>query len=369
MSVDLKSGVTTATLTGSMRNAFGRAEQVSVSTANGSNGDRSFSLRLLKPRIGGSRNKASLSAFRFRQDALFSSYVLTSRGASLDVSDDANVHTFGYSAAWRDVAPKLNAADGVADDGSVVVVDKDNKASKIVATSSEVLDMCVPSTKTAVHYTYVRDRLDSTYLPRQGTFAKVRAELASGMLGGDVDFIKLEGAVKLYWPLTNTSSFGLSFMSGVMRPLHLTAAPAAATANSATTTHVQDRFFLGGPLNIRGFSASTVSTHDERGAALGGDVMAAAAACYSFLLPGKFADLGVYGQLFANVGNATQLQTDVPLADQARAFLADARVSAGVGIVVPTSFGRLEFNICQPLKHLPNDTLSRFQLGLGVDFL
>ena len=84
------------------------------------------------------------------------------------------------------------------------------------------------------------------------------------------------------------------------------------------------------------------------GDALGGDVKAVAGAALAFPLPSeRLQDFGLRLQLFGNVGTLYQLHGVGPLDVHRKPAV---RASAGVGLVCPTPFGRLELNICKVLS-------------------
>ena len=122
---------------------------------------------------------------------------------------------------------------------------------------------------------------------------------------------------------------------------------------AASTSHICDRFFLGGPGTF-GASAHGVGPHEPRhgspaaaaaaasggGAAkpplrdaVGGDVSATATAALSTPLPGKLAAAGVRAQVFGSVGGLHALGDltatgGSPRASPARSSAARARASA-----------------------------------------
>jgi outer membrane protein insertion porin family len=188
---------------------------------------------------------------------------------------------------------------------------------------------------------------------------------------GDVDTLKLSATARYYWQLPierGKPSFGLSFLGGLLRPW---AALRPGATGTGTQTLINDRFFLGGPLSVRGFNVYGVGPRDE-GDALGGDLSAAVSAELSFDLPSEvLTTYGVRGHVFANAGNVTSLAGVLGIcpAPSLQELDLGYRASAGVGIVAPTPFGRLELNFSRPLRHTSKDLPQRFQLGLGVNFL
>lgn len=126
-----------------------------------------------------------------------------------------------------------------------------------------------------------------------------------------------------------------------------------------STSCINDRFFLGGSHDLRGFQSLGVGPTDMRAPdpdakspttsydSLGGDALLAATAALSFDLPHPtLRKLGVHGHVFGCVGNllpfADVLKCTRDPARSAEDFVANTRATAGVGIVLPTPIGRIE---------------------------
>jgi len=165
-------------------------------------------------------------------------------------------------------------------------------------------------------------------------------------------------------------SIGCSVMAGVLHPLSLFSSSKSSPPSSARS-HLSDRFFFGTPLTMRGFeswSLGPVDHHDS----LGGEVTASTALSASVLLPdGLGGSSGARLHAFVNAGNLVGRGTGAGkgVADLGRELWAGSRVSAGVGVVVPTPFGRLEFNCVRALRKAETDRTKQLQVGLGLQFL
>lgn len=124
-----------------------------------------------------------------------------------------------------------------------------------------------------------------------------------------------------------------------------------------------DKFFLGGPLNMRGFQMSGIGPHNTN-CALGANTYWVGGLHAYLPLPFKNAlkeCLRVHG--FLNAGNIAEAVNY----DQ---LLTNVRLSAGAGLVM--SFGgrvRLEVNYCLPLHAQPDDkTQKGLQFGIGINY-
>lgn len=170
---------------------------------------------------------------------------------------------------------------------------------------------------------------------------------------------------------------------------------------ASTSTHICDRFALGGMPSLRGFSAGCVgpadirrsaqaqgvrtgaeaetaatapagaseggaparlgSTHD----ALGCDAVFNAQAAVQFPLPVQsLREQGLMGQVFANAATGVLLGPGRSMGDAIDE--ARMRASVGAGLLLPTGLGNLEVNYCHVLKREALDKLSgRIQIGLS----
>lgn len=268
---EFRTGENKLQLAGGLRNAFGRGERVEVSSSFGDSDSRSHSVSFLKPRFWGTRGRLHLSGFRVVNSyALQSSFQEVSRGASVAVSDEKGVHTAGYEAAWRDVAPVARSPP----DAMTALLHLDTgevPASGPAATPSHfVLQQGLsPSLKSALNYTYQLDGRDSPAVPSRGYFFRARSELAG--VGGDARHVKLESDAKYYVPLAPAFTLGLALKAGMVRPWDL--AGGALRVGGPRPPCITDRLFLGGPMSLRGFGTFGVGPRED-GDATGACAMA-----------------------------------------------------------------------------------------------
>ena len=103
------------------------------------------------------------------------------------------------------------------------------------------------------------DRRDNPVFPAEGSLFRLSQEFAG--IGGDVGFFKNELELQANLPLFGMDDFVLqgSFNCGLMKRID---------PGSKTVT-IADKFFLGGPLNMRGFELRGVGREAD-GCSLGG---------------------------------------------------------------------------------------------------
>ncbi|KAJ3187076.1 hypothetical protein HDU85_007114 [Gaertneriomyces sp. JEL0708] len=209
--------------------------------------------------------------------------------------------------------------------------------------------------KSSIGYTYVKDHRDDPMLPTQGSYIKIKEEVAG--LGGDTRFIKGEGESQWAWRLGNGFSIATSLRGGLLLPIF------------GSRTRVNDRFVLGGPNTLRGFRQSGVGPMDGDDA-VGGDAYWASGLSLFTPLP-YLVDKPLKGHFFLNAGSVAGLyHARTPRPSDDRHPLLQPSVSTGLGLAVRFSILRLEVNYCLPLVAGLTDKLKRgWGFGVGVEYM
>ncbi|KAF5929568.1 hypothetical protein HPG69_006290 [Diceros bicornis minor] len=196
------------------------------------------------------------------------------------------------------------------------------------------------SLKSSLSHAMVIDSRNSSILPRRGALLKVNQELA-GYTGGDVNFIKEDFELQLNKQLIFDSVFSASLWGGMLVPI------------GDKPSSIADRFYLGGPTSVRGFSMHSVGPQSE-GDYLGGEAYWAGGLHLYTPLPFRPGQ-GGFGELFRthfflNAGNLCNLNYgDGPKA-HIRKLAECIRWSYGAGIVLRLgNIARLELNYCVPM--------------------
>ena len=202
-----------------------------------------------------------------------------------------------------------------------------------------------------------------------------------GPLGGSAVFLRNQIEASARIPL-GAVDMGLSLRGGLLLPsTWLPAAPSNLTPPMATkgSSCICDRFFLGGPHDVRGFAPRGIGPHSGTDS-LGGDVFAAAA--FHLYAPLPFSSLrqrigeSLRTHAFVNVGSLASMDwvQQRPAASAAAAILARLHaglsVAWGVGLVLDTGQFSAELNLCLPLRRGQDSLVSpRLQFGVGFSFL
>jgi outer membrane protein insertion porin family len=108
----------------------------------------------------------------------------------------------------------------------------------------------------------------------------------------------------------------------------------------------------------------------QKDTALGGNLYASALLNILVPLPKlhETIDESVRTHLFVNMGSLINYDTSATPRDNAHEMVKQTRVSVGAGLVCRTPVGRLELNLCHPVRHMSADRTDLWQLGLGFKF-
>uniref|UniRef100_A0A4W4GYF1 Bacterial surface antigen (D15) domain-containing protein n=1 Tax=Electrophorus electricus TaxID=8005 RepID=A0A4W4GYF1_ELEEL len=217
------------------------------------------------------------------------------------------------------------------------------------------------SLKSSLSHAMVIDTRNSAILPKKGALLKVNQELA-GYTGGDASFLKEDFEIQVNRRLFWDSVLSASLWGGMLLPI------------GDKPTSIADRFYLGGPTSVRGFSMYSIGPQSE-GDYLGGEAYWAGGIHLYTPLPfrpgrGGFGDL-FRTHFFLNAGNLCNLNYgEGPRAHLSR--LAECiRWSYGAGIVLRLgNIARLELNYCIPMGVQSGDRIcDGVQFGAGIRFL
>jgi outer membrane protein insertion porin family len=326
------------------RNMLGGAEQVRSTFLVGHEQSNALKLDLVKP-YALDAYKLHLRFFHNSQNYSKSSgYKDQREGLVLSAGRAHGPHVFSYELCRRSVEPAACARSDAESERSF---------------------------KSALQHSYVQDTRDDAVLPSVGQLLRTSTELSGWFLGRY--FWRHQVDAQLHTPLPLSTTLSLTGSLGLLQAL------------SGHKPFLSDRFFVGGPLSMRGFEPRGLgpTEADSRtvSAALGGDAFFVAGAAVSRSIPlppgrdwGALRALVSSGAVrvhaFANVANCIRAREGQSVvAEAAQRLFAGVRASVGVGIAFATPLGRAELNLCRPLLHTPalGDRVAYVQAGLGSD--
>lgn len=353
-----------------LRNMFGGAESLNANASFGTRTRSAYSADFSTPVLGNPDLRFELGGLQSATAKAWASHDERLRGSSARLkwlTSSGTRHDFGLSGLWRQVT-------NLTDNASVTV-------------RADAGD----SFKSSISHTWVADGRNNPLLPTYGNLLKTSTEIAGvGPLGGDVAFARLEAESQSNIPIPIPFvdhdigiSLSTSLRGGLLYPLRL-----GNGSGAPTPSRVNDRFFLGGPTDVRGFRFCGLGPHDG-GDAVGGDVYAAGGLSLLAPFPRVGKDSPLRLQAFINGGRLVALR-DVAktrssgsgenmssrevrdTVGQAFRELGDGlpSIAAGVGVVYALPVARFELNFSLPLVMRRGEQARKgLQLGVGISFL
>lgn len=352
-----------------LRNIFGGAESLNINAAFGTRTRSAYQAAYEQPIFAGIKGdlRGEIGGLASSTQNTFASHEEVLKGAWAKarwVGDGGTRQELAYNGVWRQIT-------GLASNASPTV-------------RGDAGD----SFKSSITHTWVKDRRDNPLLPQRGYFTKTILELAGwGPLQGDVAFAKSEiqtqGSMPISIPGIQGDS-GVSLTTGLRAGL-LYPLPLGFDSDSKPTfSRINDRFQLGGPVDIRGFRLSGLGPRDGSDA-VGGDLYAAASANLLFPIPRVGLDRPFRFQAFVNGGRLLALKgTRTNEKAEASGSAVQKSVSrtlqelgnglpsmaAGFGLVYASPVGRFELNFTLPLVlRRGEDARKGLQVGIGINML
>lgn len=328
-------------------NMFGAGEKLSAEYTYGTRNHVDYRLNFSSPIDLNPSKQFNFSVFRSLNEFSWSKYKETHKGISIDILrpfsytiknkyELKGTHLFTYEGIWRHLISDLDASFSVREESG-------------------------HSLKSSLKYTNIIDRRDSGALPTRGGLLKTSVEVAG--LGGDVRFSRLSLDYQVTRTFLKYFTTQLSFSNGVMTPLR-----------RGEKISINDRFFLGGPLSLRGFNSRGAGPHTYD-CSLGNDAYWLFGAHLYTPLPffhkNKSLSSWLKTHSFVNMGNLLSFSHFRSLDEHRIEYLlTNSRLSVGSGIVL--AFGnvaRLELNYVWPIWKNSRDKASEgIQFGIGVNF-
>jgi len=193
-----------------------------------------------------------------------------------------------------------------------------------------------------------RNTTDKFIDPSRGSVQSGSVEFAGGPLGGDSQFVKYFLNAKAFYPVTATNVFSWNALWAHVVP----------TVGGGEIP-IFERFFLGGPYNIRGFRTRELSPKDPNtGEAIGGNKELVGNLEYLFPLVSEIAFKGV---VFFDIGNTWE-QGKWPWTG------AQLRYAYGAGVRWYSPMGPLRFEWGWNLNPGPGEAKRVMEFTIGTAF-
>jgi len=215
-------------------------------------------------------------------------------------------------------------------------------ATDIEATAADLLD---EARAAAVVFDLTHDRLDNPLLPRSGYKGLASLEVASTLLGGDVDYNRLELAASGHWDLGGGRFLHLGLSHGVV----------LTWGDTQSNLPFNKRFFPGGEDSVRGFQQGQASPRDASGEIVGAETYILGNIELEQMLTPSWSVVGFVD----GVGVAADLD-DYPANE--------GLVSVGGGIRYKTLIGPVRLEYGRVLNPRPEDPSWTLHLSIGFPF-
>ncbi|KAG1473370.1 hypothetical protein G6F56_000993 [Rhizopus delemar] len=324
-----------------VRNVFGGAELLETVASFGTRTSSAFQFTLAKPVNASPDSKIDINAHRvLYNNSLISSYEELARGAGLRYKTLSRFgyHELSYNLSWRSIDRVLPGA------------------------SLSIRHEAGHSLKSSINHVFVRERRDDPLLPSNGHYIRIANEFAGALGIGNTHFFKSEIESQVCHQIGGGQL--LFNKEGELEGIHpglVISASARAGFLSGHDSTVSDRFFLGGPLSVRGFKMGGIGPRDYNDA-LGGQIYWAGGLSAIAPIP-KWESTPLRAHAFINAGANRQKGTFTTLAST-------PSVSVGLGLIFRYSIARIELNYCIPLAASKGDQIRRgLQFGIGLNFL
>mmetsp|Transcript_11858 Transcript_11858/g.28770 ORF Transcript_11858/g.28770 Transcript_11858/m.28770 type:complete len:453 (-) Transcript_11858:20-1378(-) len=321
-----------------LRNFFGDGEKLQSNASMGHKTSNSFKVDFSRPLSHGSAARFSSTLFQSVANLTkYSSFRERQRGVAValtSVQDGDASHEVHYEGVWRSVTQSRGA---------------------MVCRPDEAGD----SFKSSIRHNFTFDRRDDPRLPEQGMYLRSTTELAG--LGGDVRFLKAQVDSQLHAQTNIGVNLSLIGSFGLLQAL------------GGDLSRINDRFFVGGPLAMRGFRTKglgpRVSGAGAASGAKGGDAFFTLGASAAFPLPSRLLQVfGVQAHVFCNLGNNVACPAGQRVPQCIPSLLSGYRAVVGAGLVVPLSIGRVELNYTKGVRTFRDagDRTARWQVAVGL---
>jgi outer membrane protein assembly factor BamA len=239
----------------------------------------------------------------------------------------------------------MGASTFVADPGILVTAEYGFVSEDANRDSSSEFKSKDSATVASVLFRASFDRRNSFLDPSSGYYLFGSYKVANELLGGNVNFQKVEGGATYHLPLTNSTILHLGVRGGAI----------FTTQNSSENIPFVERFFMGGENSVRGYREGEASPLDESGKEIGAQ---------AYVLTNVELEQRVFPNFSVVIFHDGVTNYVDSLADGASDYL----YSIGGGISYQTVVGpvRLEYGYNpKPRKHDPHGAL---HLSVGFPF-
>ncbi|WP_168194285.1 outer membrane protein assembly factor BamA [Thermodesulfobacterium sp. TA1] len=303
------------------RNFLGKGQRLNVSARLGTKSSR-YSINFYDPYFRDTRYSLGWSLYNYEIE--YDDFTKDSKGASLKI---------GYN-----LTSKLSAYVGYRLDYTQLE-DLSSNVAKIILESKDI------KFTSAFQFGVSYDSRNRYFMPTKGWYHGLDFEVAEKWLGGDSNYIKIEGEHQVYVPFykfTFHAALGYGYL----------------TEGGARKIPVYERFFLGGINSVRGYKYGDISPRDPDT----DDKIGGTRKLYTqleFIFP-LIKHINLNGVVFYDMGNVWDKNTEFQFSD--------LRKSVGVGLRWLSPFGPLRLEWGYNIDKKPREDSSNFNFSIGGNF-
>jgi outer membrane protein insertion porin family len=199
------------------------------------------------------------------------------------------------------------------------------------------------------------DKRNNQRNPTSGYYFQLSSDFAG--LGGDVNYVRVQGEGRAYYPITDKITFVGRTVAGTIQGW------------GGEDVRLLDLYFRGGE-TVRGFDRAGFGPRDSStGDAIGGQNFWAATAELRFPLPFIPDDLGISGAVFVDAGSLWGAPGDIK--DILGANLEDdstVRAAAGVSLLWNSPVGPLRVDYAEAFEKQEYDQTQQLRFGASTKF-
>ncbi|KAK6459580.1 surface antigen-domain-containing protein [Scheffersomyces xylosifermentans] len=227
--------------------------------------------------------------------------------------------------------------------------------------SSKSMDVMVQSGshfKSSLIYNMTYDSRNNKHLPTIGKFFRFGVEFNGLLKVTTSPYLKtiFESQYALSLPKNWYSSLIFSTKSGLLYSLN-------------KTSSVLDRFYIGGPNDVRSFTLNGLGPKDYN-SSIGGDIFFNGGISLVSKIPKVSPESNFKIHNFINFGKLIPLDKSAGVLNAFKAMTTDYSVSCGFGILYNHPMARFELNFVLPLAVHERDYARKgLQYGIGLSFL
>lgn len=192
--------------------------------------------------------------------------------------------------------------------------------------------------------TQVYDRRDDPVLPTKGIYASLKTDIGATAGSGNVGFLRADGKISAYYPVTKKSNLAVGLRAGVIAP-----------SETGADLPIDLRFFTGGSNSVRSFPERELGPQASNGAPLGGEAYWVANLEYIQSVKGPL-------RLVAFLDAGSLSGSDAIYGDS------EIELAAGLGLRLDLPIGPVRLEYGHSLTQDKGEPSGAFHFAIGTSF-